>query len=269
MTTGIEAFFEEQDAEDDKVIELGENAPEVISDTPEVKDEPEVEKVEKAEEEDKPSLPQEPDYKSTIHELKDQLASVTQLLRETTQQVNILKGQSQVVKNVLTESGHIDENTPAPAAEEVAVSEDRYEALQLISEATKLNPKYEHFDEVCTQDNFDRTVMALAKIAVKEEGGTLTGQMSRMTNYIWSLPNPYKFVYEVVTQNDPRYTKPSQTVQAPKEKEKAPTSLSAVPGGSGSKGEGWTAAKIDSLPEDQLHTVPADIYEAYMKNQLK
>ena len=32
---------------------------------------------------------------------------------------------------------------------------------------------------------------------------------------------------------------------------------------------GWTAAKIDGLPEDQLAGVPKDVYAKYLRNELK
>jgi hypothetical protein len=39
-------------------------------------------------------------------------------------------------------------------------------------------------------------------------------------------------------------------------------------GTGGTGGAGWTAAKIDAMPEDELHTVPKDIYDKYLRGLL-
>jgi hypothetical protein len=50
----------------------------------------------------------------------------------------------------------------------------------------------------------------------------------------------------------------------------APGSVQGVHGGTGSADlTGWTAAKIDGLPEDELTSVPKDVYAKYLRNELK
>jgi hypothetical protein len=202
---------------------------------------------------------------------KEEINSLRILVREQASALKRLQGQSTKVATALTESGHIDESVleDASVTEEGAVSNDRAELLSVLAETMRLNPAYSNFEEVCSQENFDMTVDALAKLAVQEEGGTLTDKIAEVTKYIWGLPNPYKFVYDVVTTHHPKYATSSHSATPAREKPKAPTSVSSIPGGSGGKNSGWTAAKIDALPESELGTVPPNIYDLYMKNELE
>ena len=96
-----------------------------------------------------------------------------------------------------------------------------------------------------------------------------------MESEIWQEVNPYKKIYELVKRYHPRYAKADEVGKddAAKKKEKKPvdTTPSAAnigSGGSGAGSGGWTAAKIDALDEDELSTVPRDIYDKYLANQL-
>jgi hypothetical protein len=53
-----------------------------------------------------------------------------------------------------------------------------------------------------------------------------------------------------------------------RETPEAPASLGVLPAGDiGSSG--WTAKAIDDLPEDRLGEIPAKIYSAYLRGELK
>lgn len=294
---GIEAFFEEQD--DDEVIDItpptGDTEEEVPTDEEDVEeesideeteeeteeevseDQPEEVVVEKETEESEEDSPEEPvEVQASGNELKETISSLRQMLREQAQEIKILKGQSKMVTEKLTEVGHIDESDLESAQEEDEgeVSPERTESLSVLAEAMRVSGKYEDFDEVCSQDNFDEVVEVLAKVAMQEDGGTLTENMENVQSYIWGLANPYRFVYDILKEHHPKYaaTEEEEPVKTSgkevKKAPKAPKSVGAIPGGSGGRNEGWTAAKIDALDEADLHTVPTDVYEKYMRNEL-
>ena len=258
---GIEAFFEEQ--EEDEVVDLGKEieTPEEPPVEPETPPEPEPEV-------EDPVVPEagEPEPESE-DPTSETISSLRQLLREQALEIEKLKGQSQRLTESLTESGHIDESI-SESTEEPIVSPARAEVLGILAETMKVNPVYQDFEDVCSQTNFERTVDALAKMEMQEKGGSLTEHLDNVTKYIWSLSNPYKFVYDIVKQHHPKYAAPKQESVPKPAAPKAPPSIGNIPGGNGAGNEGWTAAKIDALPEDKLDTVPAAIYEKYMQNEL-
>lgn len=275
---GIEAFFEDVD-EDDGVI-LGAEETVVVDDTtPPIVPEVEPEVIPPASETIVPELPAsdtvpipetEPPPVSEDHN-SSTIASLRQMLQEQQQKIERLEGRSKGLTKALTESGHIDEES-IESETESTISDSRIEILAVLQETMRLSPIYADIDEVCSQENFDLTVEALAKLAVAEEGGTLTDQIQNVSKYIWSRTNPYKFVYDIVKQNHPKYKTPPPTTvpaAAPRTPAAPPKSISSIPGGSPSHADGWTAAKIDALSEDELHTVPPTIYERYMRNDLE
>lgn len=266
---GIEAFFEEQDPDEVVDMNSGGEVPtteEVVETTP--PEETPVVETEVPEETKEPIA----EAKTTEQDdLAEQVASLRTLVREQAAVIEKLAGQSDKVTSALTSSGTIDANDLLPAEdEEPGVTEERYEALTLLAETMRINPKFPDFDEVCTQTNFEKTVEALARTIQQDEGGTLTNAMNRVNTYIWNLPNPYKYVYDLLKEHHPKYkTSGKEETVVPKEKPKAPPSLAKVAGGSPAGKEGWSAAKIDALSEDQLHTVPAAVYEKYMQGLLQ
>lgn len=209
------------------------------------------------------------DSRFTDLETKHQgeISSLRQMLREQAQDLRTLQSQSARVNTALSESGNIDEEILSPVEEESSsVSSNRAESLSLLAETMRLNNQYSDIDEVCSQANFEMAVDALAKLAVEEEGGTLTEKTAEVSKYVWGLPNPYKFIYDIVKDHNPKY---NASLEKNTGKVESPSSISSIAGGSGDKSSGWSAAKIDALPEDELHLVPTAVYDQYMKNNLK
>jgi hypothetical protein len=64
-------------------------------------------------------------------------------------------------------------------------------------------------------------------------------------------------MYKLLKGNQPAQKAPPE----------APSTIANM--GQGAKGGGWTAAKIDSLDEDELDSVPAEVYEKYLSGELK
>jgi len=266
---GIEDFFEEQDTTEE-VVDINNPEP-VPPETPPADPPPEPIVEPPASEVEPPVTPVAP---PASENQADTVAFLRQQLQEQAEELKQLRGQSNGLTKALTESGAIDEETLAGLETEESgfISPERIELLSVLQETMKVNPMYSDFEEVCSQENFNLVVDAIARASVQENGGRLTDAIQSVTKDIWSLPNPYKFVYDTLKENHPKYATPAPapaTSQPQKDTPKPPPSLSQVPGGAGSHRDGWTAAKIDALPEDELHTVPKEIYDRYMRNELQ
>ena len=90
------------------------------------------------------------------------------------------------------------------------------------------------------------------------------------------MPNPYKYMHGIIKKYHPRYAEPEEKPleeKVPAEKKKvvpaeAPTSIASVGGGDQDTKSGWTAKRIDSMPEEELETVPAEVYGKYLRGEL-
>ena len=145
---------------------------------------------------------------------------------------------------------------------------------------TMAEGKYPDVKEVCSRANFDDIFEAIAAKVVDEKGGNPDEALLEVELNVWSRANPYSYMYGLIKKYHPTYANAKAEAEAGEgnkgEEDKsgkgkkivnAPGSIGNLGGDSGIK-SGWTAAKIDALPEDQLHTVPTDVYDKYMKNEL-
>jgi hypothetical protein len=233
----------------------------------------------KAKEDDKGDDKDADDKLDVIRELKEQNRQINEALKKITSDY-------QKLHKIMLDKGVISE-------EEDKASKDEQEALQAafaerqnkLNEMVaimELNPNYADVRDVCTQGNLDDIIDAFSRYYVKENGGSTKEVAARMESEIWQEVNPYKKIYELVKRYHPRYAKADEggkddakklAAEADGTKEKKPvdTTPSAAnigSGGSGAGSGGWTAAKIDALDEDELSTVPKDIYDKYLANQL-
>jgi hypothetical protein len=221
-----------------------------------------------------------------IRELKEQVRASNEALRKVT-------GDYQKLHKVMLDKGLLtDEEVKASEAEETAAKAAYAERQNKLGEMVaimELNPTYVDVRQVCSQGNLDDLVDAFARYYVKENGGDLQTAAQRIESELWSEPNPYKKMYELIKQYHPKYkvadaadaTKAKEAedaakkiaAEADKVKDKKIIDAQASAanmgaGGSGAGGGGWTVAKIDALPEDELSTVPKDIYEKYLNGTL-
>jgi hypothetical protein len=162
-----------------------------------------------------------------------------------------------------------------------AFAAQRQDQLDYFLEAMKVHPKYEDVETVVSQNHFDDIVEAMGKVLVSNEGGRLDDAVKRIESEIWAMRNPYKFMYDTIKAYHPDYKvvkseeggavkKVGDEVSKtkPPTVEKVAMSIQEIGGGS-SDGTGWTAAKIDDLDELELDKVPRDIYDKYLRNELK
>ena len=145
-------------------------------------------------------------------------------------------------------------------------------ALDVLLEAMEQNAKYEDIREVCSRENFDDIFEVIATDATKS-GGNFDETLLEVELNIWSKANPYKYMYDLIKKYHPSYTTKEGAAGPGDKKGKTPVKAKA-PGTIADKGgdsnlkSGWTAKRIDDLPEDELHTVPREIYDKYMRDEL-
>jgi hypothetical protein len=146
-------------------------------------------------------------------------------------------------------------------------------ALDVLLEAMEQNTKYEDIREVCSRENFDDIFEVIATDATKK-GGNFDEVLLEVELNVWSKANPYRYMYDLIKKYHPSYSTKKDIAGPGDKKGKMPVKAEA-PGTIADKGgdsnlkSGWTAKRIDDLPEDELHTVPREIYERYMKDELK
>lgn len=217
---------------------------------------------------------------STAKEIKE----LRQLLRESRREMSMLKAKLAKVERGIDaeidseeggESGGEETRLEALQREIVAVSKARGEAFSDMVELMELNPKFEDVREVCTRSNFDDILEAAAQNLAAKGERTFEEAILELELSIWKMPNPYKYMYNLIKKFHPLYSAKKAEVEKVKTKGQqkkpvvAPSSVAAAAGGSASEQSVWTAARIDAMEPEELDKVPADIYRRYLAGELK
>jgi hypothetical protein len=243
--------------EEEKVEEIEEEKVE--------KEAPEEEEKEKEEEEEKPDEKVEP--KKEVSE--EELQLLRQITRDQKKELTELKGAIDKQQKLLKDKGLITEEDEQVLAEEKAIADSRSSQLEMLAEVMRVNPKFEDLDAVVSQEHFDDYIEAVAKTYVEKNGGKFAEVSKQVEARIWSMPNPYKFLYNEIKKYHPAYVKAEKKEELKIPEKKIASSIADLPGGGqGDKG-GWTAKRIDDLPENELDKVPQDVYQKYLRNELK
>lgn len=144
-----------------------------------------------------------------------------------------------------------------------------------------VNPKFEDLAEVCTNANFEDMFENVARFRSEKNDTDFNVELMKVKSEVWSLPNPYKYMYGVIKEHHPKFavketkeTETKETTEKVTAKEvvtkkvvTAPGSVASMGGGDETQG-GWTAEKIDNMPESKLHEVPKDIYKKWLAGDL-
>lgn len=152
------------------------------------------------------------------------------------------------------------------------VGKERGAALDILLE-TMEQGAYKDIREVCSRGNFDDIFEAIASEASKETGKDYDEILLEAELDAWTKENPYKYMYDLIRKYHPSYTEKDRPAK-PGEKGKKEPSIVDAPktiadkGGDADIKGGWTSKRIDDLPEDELGTVPVDVYEKYMQGRL-
>ena len=149
-----------------------------------------------------------------------------------------------------------------------AVSRDFSQIIAVM----EVNPKYEDLETVCTQENFDDIFERVAKYRTGQNGTDFDVELLKAKYEVWALPNPYKYMYETIKQYNPKFaTVKTAAAEEAKPKAKTPvtTPTSVATMGSGDEAQGgWTAERIDNMPESKLHEVPKAVYSKWLCGEL-
>lgn len=209
----------------------------------------------------------------------EELAELRQVAREQKRQLDKMMVDLSTAQEALKKA----EILPPDDAEAIKKSEEFKELkafnLDTILEIMELNPKFEDVREVVSQRHFDDLIEAMAKYVVAEEGGSLSEQVVRIETAVWKMTNPYKYMYTQIKNHHPDYVKLPVEERKVEEKKvagtkesvnppKIPGSIHNLQGGSSGSG-GWTSSMIDALDEMELSKVPREVYDAYLRNELK
>jgi len=210
----------------------------------------------------------------------EEIAELRRLSRQAKREADELRSEIESIKEKLKlvnleDEEETGEGDTGEKPKEVAEPEyDRTAHYETMLEMMRLNPKYEDVDSVVTQARVEDVIDALAEIYVEEYGGSKRDAANLAEDWIWSLPNPYRYLYDTIKSYHPDYAEGGKKEEKGEggrkpEPHRAPTSVAALGGGSGSDKTGWTAAQIDALDEDELDKVPEDVYNKYLRGELK
>lgn len=164
------------------------------------------------------------------------------------------------------------------------IGQQRSEQLITLVETMAVSPKYEDVREVCSRNNLNDLVDAMAAKLATDHGIDPVLAALKVETAIWQQPNPYAWMYETIKAHHPKYAKATTTPAAAKEapapataetKPRLPAPAEAPPSvlplgpTDTSQGTGWTAAKLDAMDELELIKVPDNIRQQYLTGQLQ
>jgi hypothetical protein len=238
--------------------------------------------------EDKPpeEVPEEPAYTAD-----DEVRDLRTMLRSSKRDMAAMKGKLERLEKgqspVVDDEGNVIEPEPTKIEElqqtMVALREMKGPSLDTLVEAMSFTEPYKDITEVCTRENFDDILEAISEQVATEQRRDVNEVLLEAELSVWSIPNPYKYMYKLIKEYHPKYAEPEGDGEKPSEKEtggdpktpkpkeppKAPGSIANLGGGSGgAKTSGWSAERIDKMEEDELDKVPAEIYQKYLRGEL-
>lgn len=151
------------------------------------------------------------------------------------------------------------------------VGESKGPLLDTLLETMEQNPQYKDIREVCSQAHFDDIFDAVGKAVAEKEGVDPIEASLEFELSVWSKANPYKYMYDVIKKYHSEYAEEESEEDAKSKRTtpaKAPTSIAGMGGGDRGSKSGWTAERIDNLPEDELDKVPPEVYDKYLAGEL-
>ena len=209
----------------------------------------------------------EPGLEEQLAARDAEIQELRQLLRENKRVMDELSSRVEGSEKILDKAGILSEEDKKAQKEQDALVKQREKELDTVLEMMRLNPKYEDVDSVVSQSNFDDMIEAMAKDYAERNGVSIREASADVEAWVWSLTNPYRYMYDLIKKHHPSF----QKAEGGKKKKAAdaPASLQNLDGGAGGGDVGWTASKIDNLPEEELSKVPREIYSKYLAGELK
>jgi hypothetical protein len=160
------------------------------------------------------------------------------------------------------------------------INQTNGKSLDILYETMVESDRYPDLEQACSQKVFEDMFEMMGNAIARDRGIDPHLATMRTKISVWSMANPYKFMYNAVKQYHPDFKdkeekkaeeKPAKPEpKTAKETPKVPTSIASM-GGSDTKDTGWTAKKIDAIPDDELSDadIPEPVYEAYLRGELK
>ena len=156
------------------------------------------------------------------------------------------------------------------------IGREKGPALDILLETMGQNEAYKDVQEVCSRGNFDDIFEAIATEVTKDDPSKNFDEvLLEVELNVWNKANPYKYMYDLIKKYHPSYAKKEEVAAPGGKKEEKEVKVTDAPGTIANKGgdanlqSGWTKARIDDLSEEELDQVPADIYDKYMRDELK
>jgi hypothetical protein len=226
-----------------------------------------------------------PDISKELKSLKDNQDELKQILRVTRRENATLRAKLSRIDKSLAIDDELDEdeggdkakpelsNLEALQVQLAAIGQKRGAQLELMAEQMAEMNKYSDLYDVCSKQNVGEIVEAAAKVIIQEHGGDIDEVMLELEVDAWNRPNPYKYLYTLIKEHHPKYVKSADATDSKSKMDKVLGTKTASSiqdmgtSGGGNKG-GWTADKIDKLPEDELTKVPGEVYEKYLAGEL-
>ena len=154
------------------------------------------------------------------------------------------------------------------------IGDEKGANLEMLADMMAETQKFSDVYDVCSKENFNDMFDAIGQEIAQQERISLDEAVLKAELTVWTQKNPYKYMYGMIKKYHPKYAEKEETVVVKpgvtkdKKVADAPASIAGMGGGDTSK-SGWTAARIDALPEDELDTVPTDVYNKYLVGGLK
>lgn len=240
--------------------------------------------------EDEPPVEEPP----VVTDPPDRTGELQQIIRAQARDIHILKNQvSQLKERAQTPDAGDDDldldgkPVKPPGFEPSEVEQLQTELTDLgrtkgpmldtLVNMMKYNEQYQDVEQVCTAANFATMFDMMGQELARQNKSDPVVETLRAEVSVWSMANPYEYMYGVIKKYHPSYANQNVTAAPPggknkpskKETPEAPNSIAAM-GGSDGGGDksGWSAERIDNLPEDELSTVPEDVYQKYLRGEL-
>lgn len=154
--------------------------------------------------------------------------------------------------------------------------------LETLYEVMVESPKYPDAEQVLQEQYFEDLYEALATERMKETKAPFEEALLEARVAVWRQPNPYRYMYGVIKKYHPAFAKQvapaaqkpagepqTPPVGKPKEPPVVPSSLADM-GSPSAEGQapGWTASKLDGMSETELNSVPQDVIDKWLRNEL-
>lgn len=223
-----------------------------------------------------------------------ELSELRALAREQRKEMAVLK--ESVTRMNKVQQGEVGDDTHTTPGELEQLHQDiqtlqadRKNFLEETKALMEINPKFEDIDSVITSRRVSDIVELAAKNLAPKYSKDEVSMGLIIEKNIWGMPNPYKYLYELIKENHPDFSKKevaeesktegtkevtseevkrsTSKVTTEKKPVETPTAISAISSGTQNNG-GWTSSRIDDMPESELHKVPRDVYAAYLAGDL-